>query len=245
MSRPDRQGVKLADLGASLSLERWPIAGLKEQELNANVMPPAVFQRLVENIRKRGELESVPFCAEVQGKLEIVSGHHRVRAARAAGLNEVTVLVDRSGLSRSAIVAKQLAHNALTGRDDEEILAQLLARIETPDDLLESGVDPATLGTPEGVDVGLFSPHVDFEWRTVTLAFLPHQFDEWDSLIRHLDQRPDLLGLAPDEQFRPFLESAAQFAKARDIRSVGTVIALLTRIALAEVRKAELEAARK
>lgn len=240
--RLGREGTVLADLGNNLALERWPIHGLKEQELNANVMPAAIFQRLVENVRKRGELESVPFCAEVNGKVEIVSGHHRVRAARAAGLSEVTVLVDRSGLSRSAIVAKQLAHNALAGSDDQEILAQLLARIETPDDLLETGIDPATLGKPDAPDVSLFATNVDLEYKTLTFAFLPHQFDEMDELIRHLDQRPDLLGFAGEEQFRPFLEAAAKYAKVRQVRSVATVIALLTRAALAGIEAEEAKA---
>jgi hypothetical protein len=232
MSEYRQGGEVLADLGSGLTLERLPIRGLKEQSVNANVMPPAMFTRLVENIRKRGDLESVPFCAEVEGKVEIVSGHHRIRAARTAGLKEVTVLVDRSGLSRSTIIAKQLAHNAIAGRDDEDILLQLISRIETPDDLLETGLDLDALNRSQGVDVGLFAANADFNWQTITFAFLPHQFEEFDQLIKTLNGRQDLIGVADEAQFRPFLEAAAKYAKVRDVRSVGTVIALLTRVAL-------------
>ena len=46
------------------------------------------------------------------GYYEIISGHHRVRAGRAAGLEWFYVLVDGDEeLSRSKIVSKQLSHN--------------------------------------------------------------------------------------------------------------------------------------
>jgi hypothetical protein len=135
---------RLADLGNGLFLERWPIADLKEQDVNAHVMEPSKFNRMVANMKKRGALESVPFCAGAPDSIdpkqlaegigrddkvalriappEIISGHHRVRAGRAAELGDVVVLVDRSGLTRSAITAKQLAHNALVGVDDMELV---------------------------------------------------------------------------------------------------------------------------
>src|SRR6266699_1322539 len=59
-----------------------------------------------------------------------ISGHHRTRAATAAGLSELFVLVDVTGLSRSQIAAKQLAHNAIEGQDN--CWPRFIARSKTP-----------------------------------------------------------------------------------------------------------------
>src|SRR5438552_334118 len=64
-------------------------ADLREQDINANVMPVGMFNALVANMRKNGALESLPLCATrvaTPHLIEIVSGHHRVRAAVQAGI---------------------------------------------------------------------------------------------------------------------------------------------------------------
>ncbi|HUY98597.1 MAG TPA: ParB N-terminal domain-containing protein [Verrucomicrobiae bacterium] len=217
----------LAELGNQLTVARVAITALREQDVNARTMNAATFERLVANIRRRGELESLPYCARVNGKVEIVSGHHRVRAARAAGLTEITVLIDESGLSRSAVTAKQLAHNALAGEDDQEVLRRLLADITDADDLLETGLP---IPTPDDASLipPLLQPHVDLSWRTVTLLFLPDQYEDFTALLKTIDGRPDLVGAVPGDQFDAFLQAAAAFARHRNVRNLGTTIALLT-----------------
>lgn len=74
-------------------------SSLREQDLNARTMPREKFNQLVENVKRRGQLEELPYCAETEKGIEIVSGHHRVRAAKNAGLETIPVLLDRSGLS--------------------------------------------------------------------------------------------------------------------------------------------------
>ncbi|HEU5032745.1 MAG TPA: ParB/Srx family N-terminal domain-containing protein, partial [Spirillospora sp.] len=76
--------------------QRFPIADglyvmwleptvLREQDVNAQTMSPRHFDRLTENIRGRGMIESLPYVywPDEEGVPEIVSGHHRCRAARA------------------------------------------------------------------------------------------------------------------------------------------------------------------
>jgi hypothetical protein len=240
-------GELIADLGNGLRIERWAIADLREQETNAQVMSPTKFKRLVDNIRRRGALESTPFVSgapiedgQPMTPPEIVSGHHRIRAARAAGLIRVDLLVDRSGLSRSAIVAKQLAHNALVGEEDESLQRRLLEMIDSADDLLETGLDEdliQRLQSPPD-DVRLFAPHADFQWQTISLVFLPHQLEEFKQLLDAVNGRQDLLGAVPDEQFRPFLQAASAYARFKDVRNAGTVVALLTRTALEQLSQA-------
>ena len=58
-------------------------------------MDTQTFNRLAANIEKDRRLESLPFCAaSTKGDktvLEIVSGHHRIRAARKAELQKVYI----------------------------------------------------------------------------------------------------------------------------------------------------------
>jgi hypothetical protein len=233
--------------GTLIAPDMWvrvlPIADLREQDINANVMAPAVFERLVENVKRRGALESVPYCARPndEGPTEIVSGHHRVRAAHAAGLKEVPVMVDTAEVTRSTVIAKQLAHNALDGDDDPDIVKQLVGFIDTPDDLLVTGLPPELLDLEDRDAIQLFTPRVDFGWKNVTFAALPHQLEQAKELVDQLDGRQDLVILTLPDQFDAFLAAAAKFARIKDIRSGGTAVALLIDTALAEIKAAEKE----
>src|SRR5690349_10761443 len=101
---------KILELGQGLELWKVSPSRLREQSLNARAMPKAMFERLARTIERDKRLESLPLIARTEQGLEIVSGHHRVRAATAAGLSELFAILDVSGLSRSEIAAKQLAH---------------------------------------------------------------------------------------------------------------------------------------
>lgn len=125
-------------LGEGLELWQVKIDDLKEQDLNARAMPGPMFQRLAETIKRDSRLESLPFCALTSKGIEIVSGHHRVRASRAAGIRDIWAIVDITGLSTSQIKAKQLAHNSISGVDDPAMLAQILAQIEGISEIQES-----------------------------------------------------------------------------------------------------------
>ncbi|HET9564798.1 MAG TPA: ParB N-terminal domain-containing protein, partial [Mycobacterium sp.] len=207
-------------------------------------MAPAMFERLVENIRRTGRLESTPYCAQVKGlgAVEVVSGHHRIRAARKAGLTHVDVLVDTSDLTRSQIVAKQLAHNALVGHDDNDLIRQLVGRLTSVDDLLESGLGEDFVPTPEKFKVTLFTPHADYKWKTATFTFLDHQLASFEALAKSLKSEARTVCVGCQDQFEPFIKAVAAFGRERNIVSAATAIAVLTELATAEA--AELKAQR-
>lgn len=115
------------DMGSGLVIAKVPLDKVKEQDINARIMKNEMQDQLTANIKKRGQLESLPLFVLVDGKLEIISGHHRVKSARAAEMKEIIAIVDVSGLSRSKIAAKQLAHNAISGFDDDSTLRELFA----------------------------------------------------------------------------------------------------------------------
>ena len=194
-------------------------------------------RRLTNNLRNRGKMESVPYCVLVDDKVEIVSGHHRIRAARETGIKEAPILVDESGLVREEIVAKQLAHNRLSGFDDDATLKQLFASLNDPSLILESGLAEDLMVLPH-VDLAVgITPALDMDWKVITLTFLPHQLENFNALI---DMMPssDLVGLAPLSDYQRFIDALIKWARYKDVRNLGTALALLADIALAELAEA-------
>ncbi|MEZ0073566.1 ParB N-terminal domain-containing protein [Planotetraspora sp. GP83] len=238
---PQQDSMKLGD---DLWIKYVEIAGLREQDVNAQVMQPRHFERLTENIRNRGELESLPYCHQPggEGPIEVVSGHHRARAARAAGKTHIWVLVDTRQMRRSEIIAKQIAHNELHGDPDRDILAYLVSQIDNVDDLLATGLPEEDLPTVAPDDTKLAIPHGEFDWRMATLMFLPHQMEEFKDAIAVIDSATDLIGVAELEQFEPFAAAVYEFGRCRDVRNFTTMVALLTDIALREIKAAQAEA---
>ena len=227
--------MKIGDsvvIGPNMELRMVKITDLREQDVNARVMQPREMERLVENIKDRGVPESVPYCVETDKGVEIVSGHHRVRGSRQAGLGSMVVMVDTSELSLSQIRSKQIAHNTIAGIDDETILRKMIEQITDVDDLLATGLPDDMLPLPKmDGNPALGTPHADFEWRTCSITFLPHQLEDFRQVVANLDGAIDHLGVAPVECFDDFATYLAAFARFREVRSVSTTVAVLTRIA--------------
>ena len=100
----------VADMGSGLVIAKVKLTDFREQDINARIMKTEMQKQLTDNIKKRGQLESLPFCALIDGKIEIISGHHRIRSAKDSGvLTELFVILDTTGLRRSQVAAKQLA----------------------------------------------------------------------------------------------------------------------------------------
>lgn len=226
--------LREVDIGSDMVLAEVRIEHLRDADVNAHVMPRARFERLVANIKRRGQMESLLYCAQPggEGHITIVSGHHRRKAALDAGITTAWVLIDRARLTRSQLIAKQLAHNFLVGHDDVDIVKALLGKITDPDDLLASGAPADLLGDVEKMAaVNLFTPALDFQYQTVALAFLPLQMAELEKYLSRFDADQDLLILGHEAQFRPFLEALTRFAKVKKIRAGATAVAELVRLA--------------
>lgn len=213
------------DMGGGLVIAKVGIDKVKEQDINARIMKNEMQDQLTANIAKRGQLESLPFLVEKDGKLEIISGHHRVKSARAAGLKEIIVIIDVSGLTRSQIAAKQLAHNAISGFDDESTLREIVKMITDVDDMIESFVGKDILEEPLEQYEKMLSPAVQFDFKNVTFTFLPHQVRDMEALIKSLEvASPEIIGVAPYEQCKTFVETLSKYQKFEDIRNVGAAI---------------------
>ena len=213
------------DMGSGLVIAKAQIDKVKEQDINARIMKNEMQDQLTANIMKRGQLESLPFFVLNNGKLEIISGHHRVKSARAAGLKEIIAIIDVSGLTRSQIAAKQLAHNAISGFDDDSTLREIVKMITDVDDMIESFVGKDIMEEPLEQYDKMLSPAVQFDFKNVTFSFLPHQVQDMDALIKNLEiSAPEIIGVASYEQCKSFVETLSRYQKFTDIRNIGAAI---------------------
>ena len=230
---------KITDVVNGLIIAWVEISELKEQDINAHAMDNAMFTQLQSNVEKRKALESLPLCALRNEKLEIISGHHRTRAAKLAKLNRIPALVDITGLSRSAVVAKQLAHNALVGYDDKSVIAILSKELIELDHVVESYIKnidivPIEDDTARAIDVNFYP-----EWRDVSFLFLPATFDKLQEMVSQLPP-VDMLAVAGYEQYEPFCEALRRFKKFACVRNTGAALDMVINSMNSEVSEAEL-----
>ena len=250
MARQTRReaGLESAErlCAAGDNLEVWQVhyTHVREQDLNARVMPPEMLERLTENIRNERRMESLPLGVLRDGYIELISGHHRVRAAVAAEVFEFPMLVDLRDLPASAVKAKQLAHNAIAGADDMDMLAQIFSQIDTIEHRLEAFV---TLG--EDVQRSLaeaakiMSEEVVIRWPVLAITFLPLQMQRLEAVAERLAQQvPKDAGVVwavPEEIAQRFSEVLNRLGKAQDIRTVGNIIGRMAEMVEAELDRAE------
>jgi hypothetical protein len=229
---------KITPVGEGMWLAWAEPDELREQDVNPQIMEPGMFRQLVTNVDRRGVLESVPLCAVPEGgtDVQIVSGHKRIRAAREAGIKRIVILLDESGLSRSAIAAKVLAHNNIHGYADQELMKQLAKEIAEIDDRLEAylpenmeiDVDEKELGD-------LLAPGIELDWRTVTLAFVPEALEDFTALIDAVNGQQDLLGACPREHFDLFAAALGKYSRFHDVRNAGAAVSKMIEAGLREI----------
>jgi hypothetical protein len=146
-------------------------------ERNARFMRHETFDRLQKNVAADGGLTSVPFCGPVgpRGRT-VISGNHRVKAAIAAGIALIYVMVTDDPLSDAQVKAIQIAHNALVGEDDPVVLKEIYEAIDAPAYKEYSGLDDKVLGLLERVGVEPIAS-AQLEYTTVVFYFLPDEVD--------------------------------------------------------------------
>jgi len=232
---------RLLDLGQGLAIWRVHVDDLAEQPLNARSMKPSAFKRLQQTIGRDGRLESLPFCALTAAgppRIEIISGHHRTRAARAAEVFYVHVLVDETQLSRDAIAAKQLSANAIEGEDEAQLVARIFESITDVDLRLEAFIEPdkSTLAP-----VRLPRLDLNLAYRVIQLVFLSHAADRFDEAITQLADDGALVAdasklyladLELDERWRG---ASGRLGREFGARAVSVQVAKMVDAALASV----------
>ena len=184
----DQVNEKLA--ASSLRIAVVPIDQCDFLEKNARFMRVEQYRRLVDNIKRDGCLTSVPFAVRRGERYAILSGNHRVKAARDAGLSEVMVLYTDRELTRAQQVAIQLSHNAIAGQDDLAILRELYDEINDVALKEYSGLDDVLLGKLNPPELDPLSEK-GLEYRIVSIAFLPEEVERAEALFAKVLEQAD------------------------------------------------------
>ena len=191
-------------------LARWievPVSALKYAEWNYKVDDDAKMEKLVANMKRNGQVESIIVRSLGDGTFEVVNGNHRLKAMRALGWT-TAVAFDASPLSLTA--AKRLAAetNETQFEKDNLRFAQLLADIAKESPLADMA---ETLPLSE-TEIGGF------------LQVLTHDWDQYNpepTPTPNPDEGPGVVGL--DVQVTPevaarFKETLALFQRAEEMR---------------------------
>ncbi|MDG4796891.1 ParB N-terminal domain-containing protein [Micromonospora sp. WMMD1082] len=208
-------------------------ADLTLLEVNARYMRKETFDRLVANVRRDGALTSTPLVwnDEVSGRMVVLSGNHRIMAAREAGLEQVSVIVVDQPLTRARQVALQLSHNAIEGEDDPATLKHLYDELDDVDWRAYSGLDDKQLDLLAQVDLeGLSEANLDF--ATVQLVFLPHELDAARGSFEEARRivQADVRWLAGYAEYETTLDALATAHGAHNVGNVATALGLILQV---------------
>ena len=193
------------------------------QEKNARYFSPEVFQQLVNNVKADGRLESIPLCYqetedEENGKYRIISGHHRVDAAKQAGLEQIMIFVI-SPKDKDEIISKQLSHNALVGKDDKVILSELFNEIRSIEQKIASGL------TSEVEKIAYTSLNFRLgNFKQFTLLFCSDDDTRFDDLMQEIEghvsfKKDEIVRVCNLATFDKFADNLRKIKKVENIKN--------------------------
>ena len=221
MHQLDRRIVTLNKLLKQQNMPELAIVGPQEckpRALNARYMDQGMMDALVSNLKRDGRLESVPLLfRNKKGVLEIISGHHRIEAAKRAGIEKILVMVTTVRSDQEA-VAKQLSHNAIVGKDDAFTLQKLYDLIGEVDLKMYSGLADSLKDIK--IESVSFTPKLFAEF---VLFMADGEIEKYDEIATRLEEASSrsevqvrVVDLRDEERFRDLL---ARIKKRKNIKS--------------------------
>lgn len=235
----------LRDRGiTSLKLTVVDPAHLKLLEKNARFMKKPVFDKLIKGIEKWG-LQSLPLCWFDGSDYHVLSGNHRVMAARKAKKKAILVLYTDEDLDDGERIAIQLAHNRICGEDDQQMLNELWAGIKAIplkeltgfDDEFFQKLKPLEMSSIKG------SPLLV---KKVSILFFQEDMDRIAEARELLEkEKADETWLAAMNDFNCFVEAVLSVKEAGNIVNTAMALRAMAEIVLeAIVKESENERAK-
>jgi ParB-like chromosome segregation protein Spo0J len=114
---------------------------LDDHPLNANVMQKSAFEKLLRHVESSGDYPPLivrrhPLTSLAEaGRFQILDGHHRARALRALGHEEVRCEIWEADDERAIVLLLTL--NRLHGEDDPQKRGELLTRMHSARTLVQ------------------------------------------------------------------------------------------------------------
>lgn len=212
---------------------------LLEGEENARFMPGTQFQQLVDNLKRDGALTSVPLV--YQGT--VYSGNHRVAAAIDAGIEEALILEIVSECTPERLRALQLAHNAIEGQDDPNILQKLYDSLSFAWKRY-SGLTDNAFGKVSELDIKALSVGAP-QYQELVVLFLPEEQNRFLIALKEVDKKlkkniPVLAGRFED--FDRFFDAIVTLKKVKGIHNTAIALRTIAELALETLTKQEVQA---
>ncbi len=210
---------------------------IKLLKVNARYMKPEEYEKLVSNIKKDGQLTSVPFCFYNENhEIEVLSGNHRVMASIDAGLNEIEVMLCKDKLSKEQALAIQLSHNSIAGQDDEELLKKLYGELENLEFKEYSGLTDEFVNYCKEIEKDFKVPTLSYQ--ALNLLFLPDEIEELKQVLKNIS---DLLSsnhiLSSKKDYDNYLETTTTISKCLNIKNPSTTFLTMIRLAKENLNK--------
>jgi len=208
---------------------------IREQDVNAQSMSKKMFDQLIENVKNEGTLESTPLCVRGEGDvIYIISGHHRVRAARAAGVTHILILC-YDKLPKSKVKAKQLAHNSIAGKSDPELVKRIFDEIDDIQAKFEAFIDPRIFDSiPKPVSFTQIDVDISKQAKTLLIVFLPLQAQDFQNAVADIMPKSDVdeCYLANRDIFEGWIAALNRVRDEMKVVNVPTAIAEMARLAV-------------
>ena len=219
---------RIEEAGQPFKLAVVDIEELSLLEKNARYMTNEQFNRLVNNIKQDGGLSSVPFCYKEGDRYKVLSGNHRVMAAREAGLKQVLIMYTDKKTTKAEQIAVQLSHNAIVGQDDPTILKELWDEINDVDLKVYSGLDDKILDEIKKISIEPLS-EVKLDYRTLSFLFLPSELERVKKVIQEAVELcgGDEIYVARLEEFDRMLAAMSKTNAAYNIKNAATSLLII------------------
>lgn len=199
-------------------------------EKNARFMRGETFRQLVANIQRDRGLTSLPFCwRDSDGLYHILSGHHRIEAAIAAGHPWVMILYTDADLTEQEKIAIQLSHNALSGEDEPTILRELWGQLKAIEWKQYSGLDDAMLNSYKPIQIASLGEKTP-GFQEVYFSFFPSEVEKLDEFMRRLGGLTKRRYVGRMEEFDRFIEGLLNFKEASGVYNSATAMLAIVEI---------------
>lgn len=189
-------------------------------EKNSNFMDKKNFDLLVENIKKDDTLTSLPLCIydfEKDG-IVVISGNHRVKACMKIGMEKIPVLIFLKDISKDDALRLQLGHNAIHGKDDIEILKEILKEFGDVENIKYTGVDEEYFDAlPEMENIKLAS--VDMELKEITFIFGEEYIECLKNAVEKVEEGAEYVAIV-SKKYPDFLKMKNDFLSKYNAKNI-------------------------
>lgn len=215
---------------------RRKLKELKPLEENARYMTPQEFDQLVDNLRADGTLTSTPLIY----RDIILSGNHRTAAALKAGIEEADCTEILTEIDEERQLAIQLSHNAISGKDDANVLAKLYGKLSTLGMRSYSAVSEDMLKVSEEkmASLGITRP----KYEELTIVFLPEEKEAFLHVLGRLDEKAKnrikgdlVVGHADD--FDKLFAVIVQVKRAKKVINNAVALRMVAELAISALEK--------